>query len=382
MTLRERMRRLGYDRTILIVIVVLVMVVVLTAIALLIQPSTSASPRLAYLSPSSGPFNVWEVDPAAPDSARALTESPVGVYDFGVSTDGRYIAYAEERDAGETADLMLYDRNLSSTRLLVDCASDNAFCYAPVWRSDGLMVAYLRREAADAFASAYLWLLDMSTDQPSTAPLFPQGDVYASDPQWSADGSRLAFYDVASQSVLVYDFAATSEQTRVFALPAGNGSTGSLSRDGRQLVFPELLLTTPTLRSVMKYVNLDEGSQRTLTVEGELTEDRFARWHPDGERVAITRRYLDDRFTPGDQVYLVNAETGVITPLIFDPAYQHSDLAWSADGSQLAVHRVRADDSAGVAPPEIWVYTMTDQSLVQVVADGLFPRWINPQTSR
>jgi Tol biopolymer transport system component len=381
MSFRQRLGRLGYDRTILIVIAVLLLVVVLTAVLLLIRTPASTTPLMAYLAPSSGPFNIWEIDPAVPDSARALTQSEIGVYDFGVSVDGRYIAYAEERDAGETADLMLYDRDLNNTRLLVECASENAFCYSPVWRVDGLMVAYLRREAADPLAAAYLWLLDLSTDPSTTAPLFPQGDVYASDPQWSADGSRVAFYDVASQSVLVYDFAATSEQTRVFALPAGNGSSGTLSRDGRLLVFPELLLTTPT-RSVMKYVDLEEGSQRTLTLEGELTDDRFARWHPDGERVAITRRYLDDRFTQGDQVYLVEAATAEISPLIFDSAYQHSELAWSGDGSQLAVHRVRLDGAAGRTQPEIWIYTLADQLLTQVVADGFFPRWINPQTSR
>lgn len=382
MTLRQRLGRLGYDRTVLIVIVVLVLVVVLTGVFLLIRTPASTTPLLAYLGPTTGPFNIWEVDPAVPDSTRALTQSEVGVYDFGVSTDGRYIAYAEERSAGETADLLLVDRNLNSTRLLVDCASEDAYCYAPVWRSDGLMVAYLRREAVDALASAYLWLLDMSTDPPTTAPLFPEGDVYASDPQWSADGSRLAFYDVASQSVLVYDFAATSEQTRVFALPAGNGSSGTLSRNGRLLIFPELLLTESATRSVMKYVDLEVGTQRTLTLEGELTDDRFARWHPDGERVAITRRYLDDRFTEGEQVYLVNAATGDITPLIFDRAYQHSDLAWSPDGSQLAVHRKRLDGNTGVTRPEIWIYTLADQSLVQVATDGFFPRWISPQTSR
>jgi Tol biopolymer transport system component len=381
MTLRQRLGRLGYDRTILIVIIVLLLVVVLTGVVLLIRPSAPTTPTLAYLGPTSGPFNIWEVDPAVPDSAHALTQSPIGVYDFGVSVDGRYIAYAEERSAGDTADLLLYDRTLNSTRTLVDCATDGAFCYAPVWRTDGMMVAYLRREAVDAFASAYLWLLDMSTTPPTTVPLFPEGDVYASDPQWSADGSRLAFYDVASQSVLVYDFAATSEQTRVFALPAGNGSSGSLSRDGRLLIFPELMLTEPT-RSVMKFVDLEMGTQRTLTLEGELTDDRFARWHPDGEHVAITRRYLDDRFTEGQQVYLVTPATGEITPLIFDRAYQHSDLAWSPDGSQLAVHRRRLDGNTGVNQPEIWVYTMADKSLTQVASDGFFPRWISPQTSR
>lgn len=372
---------LGYDRTVLLAIAGLVLILLLTGVFLLLQTPVSTALRLAYLAPSAGPFNIWEIDPTQPDSARALTQSEVGVYDFGVSADGRYIAYSEERTAGETADLMLVDRVQNTTHLLVDCASEAAFCHSPAWRSDGLLLAYQRREAGDTLSAAYLWLLDLSVDPPTTAPLFPEGEVYASDPQWSANGSRIAFYDVASQSVLVYDFAAASEQTRLFALPAGNGSSGTLSRDGRRLIFPELLLTTPT-RSVMKHVDLDAGSQRTLTLEGELTDDRFARWHPDGERVAITRRYLDERFTAGDQVYLVEAEGGEIRPLIYDSAYQHSELTWSPGGSQLAVHRVRLEGRTATSMPEIWIYTLADQSLTRVVADGFFPRWISPRTSR
>lgn len=379
MSLRQR---LGFDRTVLIVIGILVAVLLLTAVFLLIQPPPPTAPLLAYLAPSAGPFNVWQVDPSQPDSAHALTESETGVYDFAVSVDGRFIAYSEEDSAGRTANLMLYDRTLNSTRLLVDCASQGAFCFSPAWRSDGLMLAYQRRESDSPLAAGYLWLLDLSLDPPTTVPLFPDGDVYAGDPQWSANGSRLAFYDVASQSVLVYDFAATSEQTRVFALPAGDGSSGTLSRDGRLLIFPELIIAELP-RSVLKYVDLGSGTQRTLTQEGELTDDSFARWHPDGERVAITRRYLDDeRFTFGDQVYLVEAATGDISPLIFDRAYQHSELTWSPDGTQLAVHRVPLEGRTAASTPEIWVYSMTDSSLTRVVDDGFHPRWISPQTSR
>ncbi len=379
MSLRQR---LGFDRTILIVIAILVAVVLLTAVLLLIQPPPSTTPLLAYLAPSAGPFNIWQVDPSQPDSARAITTSETGVYDFAVSVDGRYIAYSEEYDGGQTANLMLHDRTLNTTRLLVECASQDAFCFSPAWRSDGLMLAYQRREADDVLMAGYLWLLDLSVEPPATVPLFPDGDVYANDPQWSANGSRLAFYDVATQSVLVYDFAATTEQTRVFALPAGNGSSGTLSRDGRLLIFPELIIAEPA-RSVLKYVDLGSGTQRTLTLEGELTDDRFARWHPDGERVAITRRYLDDeRFTFGDQVYLVEAVTGDISPLIFDRSYQHSELTWSPDGTQLAVHRVQLEGRTTVGTPEIWVYSLTDSALTRVVDDGFYPRWISPQTSR
>jgi TolB protein len=357
------MRR--FDRTIIVVIVALVVVIGITALIALRQGERA--PRVAYLAPSVGPFNVYIT--AQDSTPQQLTFSQTGVYDFAVSPDGRYIAYSEDQPDGQTRDLMLLDLANNTIRALTNCRTENAVCTAPAWRPDGSALAYQRGELNDPMgAVSRIWLLDLSDN--STFPLFEQAEVLGAEPIWSPDGNRLAFYDNNTQAVLIYNFNAQDETTQLQALPAGNGSSGAFAPDSAHLLFPELLIAEPT-RSVMRLANLETGNLRSLTSEDELTEDRFAAWHPDGRRVVVTRKYLDERYTQGDQVYLVEIDTGVAQPLIFDENYQHSAPSWSADGEQLVLHRYSFETGF----PEIWVYNLETKALTRLVEDGFFPRW-------
>lgn len=333
--------------------------------ALLAVRQGQRSPRIAYLAPSSGPFNISIADPTTGDTEQ-ITFSETGVDDFAISQDGRYIAYSE--DQAEAREIMLLDLANNSTRALTNCRAENAVCSHPVWRPDGTVLAYQRRELNDAMGNvSRIWLLEFANA--STFPLFEQIEVLGADPQWSPDGTRLAFYDINTQGVLIYNFNAASEQTQLQALEFGNGSSGVFSPDSAHLIYPQLTIDTPT-RSSMRIANLDTGGFRSLTSEDDLTEDRFAAWHPDGRRVAVTRKYLDERYTQGDQVYLVDTETGGVQPLIFDENYQHSAMVW--EGDQLALHRY----SYASGLPEIWVYDLATQAMTRVVEDGFFPRWL------
>jgi Tol biopolymer transport system component len=358
-------------------VLLLLTIVALTAWVASRKTPPVSGVQIVYLAPTEGPFNIWRVDPAQPDQLPVqVTFSETGIFDFSVSPDGRRIAYSEAQDKSGSYDLIQVDLRSGATLKLTNCAVEKAVCTTPAWRPDGSAIAYQRRELNDSRGNvSRIWLLDLTHEPFTTFPLFTDATVLGTDPKWSSNGKRLTFYDLTTQSVLIYNFAATDTAMQLQALPDGNGSSGALSPDGSHLVFPELQITTPT-RAIMRLANLDTGEFRSLTADDELTEDRAALWDTDGKHVIITRRYLDERFTPGDQVYEVDSETGTIQPLIFDPAYQHSSPSWSPDGTQLVLHRYLMQGGDSDTTPEIWLYTLKTKSLIRLVSDGFYPLWV------
>jgi Tol biopolymer transport system component len=375
-----------FDRTTVLIIGVLIIAVAITAILVTIQPQqltqtgTGGAARIAYLSPSRGPYQVWSVDPANPNSARQLTDAPTGVFDYDVSADGQQIAYTATETDNEGYQLYALDLQTNTSRLLLDCVSQDSYCTTPVWQPGGRLLAYQRVDNNTALnippSPPRVWILDLSVEPPNTFPLLADTDILGSQPVWSGDGSRLAFYDGNSQSVMVYNFAEQNEAARIIEIPAGSGSVGALSPDGSALIFPEYVATGPLPHLVFRVGDLVNGSMRSLTAEDDAIDDNGVSWNPNGQQAAITRVYQDDRYTRGYQVYSVDVASGEMSQLIFDTDYQHTTVRFSPDGSQLAIDRYNVVTADATSTPEIWTYTLADESLTRVVADGFFPRWI------
>jgi Tol biopolymer transport system component len=375
-----------FDRTTLLIIGVLVIAVAITALLVTSQSpqrgqsAASTGARIAYLSPSRGPYQVWAVDPVNPNSAQQLTDAPNGVFDFDVSADGRQIVYAATESDNEGYQLYVLDVETREARLLLDCVSQDAYCTTAVWQPQGQMLAYQRVENNTVLnlppGPPRLWILDLSVQPPNTFPLLADTDILGSQPTWSGDGSKLAFYDANSQSVMVYDFAEGDETARLTEIPAGSGSVGALSPDGTALIFPEYVATGPLPHLVFRVGDLANSGIRSLTAEDDAIDDNGITWNPNGQQVVITRVYQDERYTRGYQVYRVDVETGEIEALIFDADYQHTAVRFSPDGSQLAVDRYNVANADATSTPEIWMYSFSDGALTRVAADGFFPRWI------
>lgn len=367
---------------------IVALLIVLIAVSALLMPAAPASAsgaKIAYLGPTAGPFNIMVVDPAQPGLApQAITNSPRGIFDFSVSADGRYIAYSEQVGELEIAELFVIDLQTKAVQQLTDCAGQDAYCTTPIWRPDGKALAYQRVNLNTSLglgpSAPRIWILDMSREQASTFQLFQNSDILGSDSIWSADGSKIAFYESTSQSVMVYDFKAAAPEDQAIIIPAGNGMVGSLSPDGTKLVFPEILPPGETIpaRAVLRVADLTNQVITDLTPEEELTDDNVVAWKPDGTELALTRTYLDERYTRGFQVYSLKLadSTNTLEPMIYDENYQHSGVLWSPDGSQILVQRFDLLNSDVNTRPEIWVYTPETKALNRIVTDGFYARWI------
>ncbi|MBZ0288490.1 MAG: Ig-like domain-containing protein, partial [Anaerolineae bacterium] len=218
--------------------------------------------RVAYLAPADAiPQNVWIADPS---SAEQVTFSPSGINTFHVSPDGTQIAFGARNSETGTSDIKLLDLTNGGLRQLTNC--QDAYCDTPVWRPDGSMIAYQRTELNSDLSVGTspmrVWLIDLTTNPPSTRPLFSDSQILGYAPQWSADGSKISLYDNASQAILVYNF--NDGQTTLIPSRSG-GSDIAMSPDGTRLVFPRVILDNATARSNLQLVNLETGKISDLT---------------------------------------------------------------------------------------------------------------------
>lgn len=337
-------------------------------------------PRVAFLAPASGvPLNIWLADPADPASARQVTFSPSGIFDFGVSPDGSQIAFSERNSSTGTSDIKLLNLETGGLQQLTNCL--DADCTTPVWRPDGQVIAYERVDFNSgleniAASPTRIWLIDLSTTPATTRPLFSDSQILGYGLQWSRDGSRATLFDVASQGILLHDF--TTDSTAV--IPSRYGSTGALSPDGTLVVFPEVTLTSGEARSYLQLANTETQEIVPLSYPDEAVDDDAAAWSPDGTKLVISRRYTDERFTRGRQLYLFDLADKTVEPLVVDPLYANGIFSFDPTGTQLVIQRFPELTASGelnnAGRPEIWTFDLAARALSQVAVDSFYPRWV------
>ena len=366
---------------------ILILLVVAVLIVAVIGNNTDDSLQVAYLVPGgSNVANVWVADPDSPEDARQVTFTTIGVDSFTVSPDGDFIVYAERDFESGATELRQVNLRNGTQQTLTACIEESSICTFPVYSPAGDKIAYERRTIGRAVNAgspqARLWILDLSTPANDTYPLIDEPDILGMGAVWSANGSKIAFYDRANAGFMIYDFtAAANGQTAATFIPSGSDYPASLSPDGTQIVFPEILLGDSLVRAYLQIADLDTLQFQVLTQPEENAFDATTAYRPDGTSIAISRRYLDgDRFTAGQQIFLLDIQDGSLDPLIFDANFSHGVFSWSPDGRYLIIQRFQ---NASATTPitnatltEIWRYDMTTRQLTRIAENAYSPRWI------
>ena len=337
-------------------------------------------PEVAYLYPATGsPQNIWIANPGEPESARQLTFSPSGIFDFSVSPDGAQIAFSERNSNTGTADIKLLDLDSGGLTQLTNCADAN--CTRPVWRPDGRTIAYERVDYNTALANQVgasptrVWLLDLTAVPATTRPLMSDLQQVGHSPQWSADGQTIAYYSTNLSAVVVYNV----ETGELISVPTGSGNSGTLSPDASQLAYTDITVNEGTgVNSILKLADLAAGSETTLTDPAAQVDDSRALWRPDGEQLAVARR--DQAIVRGYQVVALDPATGAATYLTDDPRYSNMFFWWDPTGQQLVLQRF-PELNEQMQPnmngrPEIWTLDVATDTLTRIVEDGMLPRWV------
>jgi Tol biopolymer transport system component len=331
---------------------------------LYIGPYTSLSRQLQLLSLQTG-------------NTEQLTDVARDVLDFAVSPDGQWVAYTVEQ-TDTASDIWALNLETHEHIQLTNCVEAQATCLDPAWGPDNQVVAYTRQELDTEFTSVNAkraWVVDLNTLE--SRLLIEDETLVGFAPKWSPDGKWVAIVlaTATPPGILLYEF----ETGQSAIVPTQQGIPGIFSTDSNYFVYSKLAYgaADTTYYSHLAMVNLADLAQGETALSGDSAtpiDDLQAAFHPDGTHLALVRRYLDERYTQGGQLYLLDLATLEATPLVVDDRYSHGGISWSSDGHLLLFQRYNLESQRD--PTEIWVYTVPTGELRQAAVDGVLPRFL------
>jgi Tol biopolymer transport system component len=342
---------------------------------------------LAYLYPADGSSDIYALDIISGDIMR-FTITP-GVLDFDVGPQGMKIYYSAVNQEGGS-DLYVYDRMQDESAVILECGI--VLCRNPQIHHSQPVIAYERLGTTSISGSAVnqVWLLpDLSTGE--TEPLVSRGETRL--PQWSSIG-WLSYYHQDLERFVFLNFE-TGER---ISFSNKTGGAGEWLPDGNTFIVPELFATqldtlrgpsgeaqydevdeadlesVGTVSSHLISFDLDSGRVTDLTRDSHL-EDTAPAVSPNGRRVALARKYIDEhRWTPGRQIWLMSPNGSGAFMLTNDLDFIHTAFAWHPDGQSIAF--VRFNQVEITDPPELWVMDTDGRNAIQLIIAGYAPQWI------
>lgn len=236
----------------------------------------------------------------------ALTDSqfPLGNFEPVWSPDGTKIAFVSSRaGVGRSEIWVMKADGTNLTRLTINpqLAADLAGPvygkdFGPAWSPDGTKIVFWTTRLDLGNSEIYV----MNADGTNPTRL-TKNSASDSEPVWSRDGQRIAFFSRGAGREGIYEMDATGGNERWIT----NGVSADWSPDGQRLAFSDL---DPAANALAVYTVNADGTNRTrVTNSGEI-DSRTPVWQtldgpappppPDGPLFTVTGKVKDTSLNP------------------------------------------------------------------------------------
>lgn len=196
-------------------------------------------------------------------------------------------------------------------------------------------------------------LLTLSVTDPDGTSLTPLITTeYLINPVWSPDGTQLAFSAKVGSRYALFVIGTDGSNPRIvgehksFSTPI----VPSWSPDGTQILYAVRLGANAYQHGIFK-VNVDGTGEEELKFEDlpELMNDTWLAWSPDGTKIAVHTIAEIERH---GHFYILNADgTGAqLLPVTAEDGDTYDRLEWSPDSAQVVLYRF-----PGGGDPTEWV---------------------------
>jgi dipeptidyl aminopeptidase/acylaminoacyl peptidase len=151
------------------------------------------------------------------------------------------------------------------------------------------------------------------------------------DPEWSFDGTRIAFHSERDRNSEIYVMRADGNAQERLTTNSAQDRNPTWSPDGTRIAFESYRDDGKTREIYV--MNADGSAQRRLTTNG--VDDLDPSWSPDGRTIAFASERDGNR-----EIYVMNADGSMQTRLTTTTASEFNP-EWSPNGTRLAFHTDR-----------------------------------------
>jgi Tol biopolymer transport system component len=192
----------------------------------------------------------------------------------------------------------------------------------PAWSADGTKIAF---NCVHGFTFE---ICTMNADGSGLRQLTPTDGLDGSQPVWSPDGTRIAFLTNRDIYVMNADGSGVSRLTN----DANIEFAPAWSPDGTKIAFERQYDTQQPLSDIWVMNASDGTSQVNLTANSASPFEFNPDWSPDGTKIVFVGAYGS---APNTELYTMDASGSPPSALTNTPGVLESEPVWSPDGTEI-----------------------------------------------